>query len=258
MVSPMPSWRRMASARGAGHDALHAQAGLGEPEVQRIVGARGQPPVHVHEILHARDLRGEDDAVVAQATLLGQLRRANGALHHGVEHDVAGLARSGLARVGVHHLGEEQLVEAPPVDADAHGLAVLQRHLDDGPEVLVVVLAADVARVDAQLGQGPGARRILLEEHVAVVVEVADDGDVDGGDDVRNGAGRRLVVDRHAHQLAARRVQGAHLGDRAGDVGGVGVGHRLDHDGAVAADLHSADVHQHGLPAHGADHGVTF
>ena len=49
---------------------------------------------------------------------------------------------SGLLRVGVHHLGEQVLVEAAPVDADAHRLAVVDGDLDDGAEVLVVVLAA--------------------------------------------------------------------------------------------------------------------
>ena len=103
----------------------------------------------------------------------------DGALHHGVRCVTSRASRgSRLPRVGVHHLGEEVLVEAPPVDADADGLAVVDGHLDDGAEVLVVVLAPDVARVDAVLGERPRAVGVLREEHVAVVVEVADDGHV--------------------------------------------------------------------------------
>src|SRR5215467_7069276 len=73
----------------AGHDALGAHAGFREPEMQRVVGARRQLPIDVHEILHARDLGGEDDAIVRKAGLLGQLRGLDGALDHGVHGLVA-------------------------------------------------------------------------------------------------------------------------------------------------------------------------
>ena len=84
------------------------------------------------------------------------------ALHDGVHRDVARVERRGRLRVGVHHLGEELLVEAAPVDPDAHGLAVVDGHLDDGAEVLVVVLAPDIAGIDAVLGERAGAGRILV------------------------------------------------------------------------------------------------
>ena len=45
-------------------------------------------------------------------------------------------------------------------------------------EVLVAVLGADVAGVDAVLGERPRAGGILRQQEVAVVVEVADDRDV--------------------------------------------------------------------------------
>src|SRR2546422_7865186 len=38
---------------------------------------------------------------------------------------------------------EELLVETAPVDADAHGLPVRERHFDDGPEIFVAPLRAD-------------------------------------------------------------------------------------------------------------------
>ena len=53
IVSPIPSASRIESAGGAGDHALHAHPRLGEPEVQRIVAARGEPPIDLDEILHA-------------------------------------------------------------------------------------------------------------------------------------------------------------------------------------------------------------
>ena len=144
---------------GARHDALGAHARLGEPEVQRIVRARGQLAVDVDQVLHARDLGREDDAVVAEAGLLGQLGGLDRALHHRVHGDVARGERLLALGVGVHHLGEQALVEAAPVDADADRLAVVDRDPDDRAEVLVVVLAAHVAGIDAVLGERPGALR---------------------------------------------------------------------------------------------------
>src|SRR5215470_3526592 len=127
---------------GAGHDALGAYAGFREPEVQWVIGAWRELAIDVHEVLHARDLGREDDAIVGEARLLGQLCGLDGALHHGVHGHVAGAQGLAKLRVRVHHAREEVLVEAAPVDADADGLAVVDGHLDDGVEVVVVVLAA--------------------------------------------------------------------------------------------------------------------
>ena len=108
-------------------------------------------------------------------------------------------AGSGLGQLGVlvHHAGEQRLIERAPVDADADGLLILDGALDHGAEV-VVVLAADggVAGVDAVLGESARGGGIFLEQEVAVVVEVADDGDaeaalVEAFNDVR-GRRRRL------------------------------------------------------------------
>ena len=71
-----------------------------------------------------------------------------------------GVLRLGAARVLVHQLGEQLLVEAAPVDADAHRLVVAHRRLDHLRELAVVLVAlADVARVDAVLRQRLGAGR---------------------------------------------------------------------------------------------------
>ena len=63
-------------------------------------------------------------------------------------------------RVLVHQPREQLLVEAAPVDADAHRLVVAQRAFDQRGELLVALRAlADVAGVDAVLGERPRAVR---------------------------------------------------------------------------------------------------
>ncbi len=73
-------------------------------------------------------------------------------------------AERGLAvrRVLVHHPREQVGVEAAPVDADAHRLAVLERLLDHRRELRVALAAlAHVAGIDPQLGERAGAVRVL-------------------------------------------------------------------------------------------------
>ena len=112
---------------------------------------------------------------MAQPGLLGQLGRAHRRLEHRLDHHVARVARLGGAGVGVHQLGQDGLVERAPVDADPDRLVVVDRDPDDRREVLVVALGADVAGVDPVLGQERGHLRVLDQELVPVVVEVADD-----------------------------------------------------------------------------------
>ena len=71
--------------------------------------------------------------------------------------------------------GEEVLVERAPVHSDSHRLSVIDRRLHDGGEVGVPVPRADVAGVDAILVQRGRACRILREQQVPVVMEVADE-----------------------------------------------------------------------------------
>jgi hypothetical protein len=126
---------------------------------------------------------------------------------------------------------------------------------DHGAEV-VVVLAADgaVAGVDAVFGEGLGSVRIFGEEEVSVVVEVTDDGGVpalgaDSLNDIGNGLGGFVVVNGDANHLRAGAREGGDLLDGAVDVGGIGVGHRLDDDGGVGADADIADGDRNGFPA---------
>ena len=74
----------------------------------------------------------------------------------------ASRAASASARVLVHERRQQRLVQRAPVDADADRLAVVDGDAHDRLEVLVVALRADVAGVDAVLGERaaplPGTR----------------------------------------------------------------------------------------------------
>ena len=61
---------------GRGDDALGAHAGLGEPQVQRVVAARGELAVDAIRSCTAAHLAREHDAVAGQAELLGACARS--------------------------------------------------------------------------------------------------------------------------------------------------------------------------------------
>src|SRR5262249_31077110 len=117
----------------------------------------------------------------------------------------------------------------------------VDRDLDDLAEVLVAALGADVAGVDAVFRERFGAGRILREQQMPVVMKVADDGDIDLLDDRGDGSGGVVVVDGDPHQFGARFMESAHLSDGGGDVGGVGVRHRLHDDRVAGAHADIAD-----------------
>ena len=247
-------------AGGRGDDALHAHAGFGEAEVQGVVGAAGEFGVDVDEVADAGDFGGEDDLVAAEAVALGGGGVVERGDDHGFHHDVAGVEWLGEFGVVVHHLGQEGLIERAPVDADADGLLMLDGYFDHGAEV-VVIFAADgaVAGIDAVFGESFGARGVLGEELVAVVVEVADDGrgptfGADAFDDVGNGFGGVVVVDGDADELGAGAGEGGDLLDGGLDVRGVGVGHGLDDDRGGGADANAADVYCYGFSTMNSGH----
>src|SRR2546421_11781570 len=120
------------------------------------------------------------------------------------------------------------------------------RDLDHLRELRVALAAAaDVTRVDAVLGERRGAVRMLAQELMAVEVEVADQRHADTGaiETLANRRHRRRSlarVDREAHELRPRARERLHLPDRALDVRGVGIGHRLYDDRRAAADADGA------------------
>ena len=251
MVSPIPSLSRMASPAVEAMMPLSPMPASVRPEMERVVAARGEQPVDVDQVAHAADLGADDDPVVAQAGLLGELGRAQRALEHRLDHHVARVARLGQAGVLVHQLGQDGLVERAPVDPDADRLVVVDGDLDDRREVLVVALGADVARIDPVLGQQGGRLGVVDQQLVPVVVEVADDRHVDAeaadlADHLGHGRGGLIGVDRDPDQLRAGMRQPCDLDGGAIRIGRVRVGHRLDDDRMGAADEDATDVDRDG------------
>ena len=165
----------------------------------------------------------------------------------------------GRSRVLVHQLGQQLLIERTPVGADADRLVVLVGDLDDVGELRVaLVLEADIAGIDAVFVERLGAGRIFGEQLVADIMEIADQGRGDAAlaqaiADVRNGGGGLLAIDGDAHHFGSGARQRRDLRDRAFDIGGVGVGHRLHDDRRTAADGDIADHDLGGLmPGAGA------
>src|ERR1019366_3565548 len=128
---------------------------------------------------------------------------------------------------------------------DAHWLVVFDGNFDHRAEVVVVFLAnRDIPRIDAIFGQRLHACGILLQQDMAVVVEVADDRHrkakaVEAVHNVGHGGSGGVVVNRDAHQFGTGTSQGCTLADGAVNIGGVGVGHGLHHDWCIAANPHS-------------------
>ncbi len=116
----------------------------------------------------------------------------------------------------------------------------------------VALLAeADIAGIDAVFVERGGAVRMLGQQDMAVIVEVADDRDIEPHLqqlllDMRDCRGRFGAVDRDAHQFRTGAGERRGLAHRALDIGGVGIGHGLHHDRGAAADRDVADHHRHG------------
>ena len=231
--------------------------------MERIVAAVRKLPIHVDQVLHAGDLGREDDAVVRHPLLFGEGGGAEGALDHRLHRHLARVERGGAGGVGVHQSGQELLIERTPIHPDPHRLGVPERHFEDRPEVLVLPLAAHVARIDPVLGERLGGLGVLGEEEVTVVVEVADDRDADPHlveplDDRRHRLGGRLVVHRDAHQLTPRLDQLAHLLDGRSGIRRIRIGHRLYHDGVARADQDLADADDGGGAAGDGGHWCKY
>ena len=158
------------------------RAGLGHPEVQRVVDGVGQEPVGVDHERHRRRL--DRDLHVGEADLLEQGQLVGGAGHQR------------LGRGAAEALVEDG-VEAAGVDADADRqppVLGLPGHLLD------VVGLADVARVEPQAlhaGLDGGQGQPVLE------MDVGDDRDGRAGHDPGQPLGRLLLVAGAAHDVGA-------------------------------------------------------
>jgi len=215
--------------------------------MQGVVRAAADLAVDRDEFLDLAHLAGDHDPIAPEPERLGLTCASKGRLHERLAGHFGGAFRLFGLRVLVHQPGREALIEAPPVDPDPDRPPVLDSRLDHGCEALVALLAeAHVAGVDAVFGEGPGALRVALQQPVAVVVEVADEGNAASGPVKRAPyLGNRLrrigVVDGHPDQLRARLGEGPDLGDGRRHVGGVRIRHGLDHDRGSSADDHISD-----------------
>ena len=220
--------------------------------MQRIVAAPRKVAVDGDQVLHAAHLGRENDALVRQAELLGAPRAAERRQRHGVARDLLRSQRVGTRGVFVHQPRQQVRIQTSPVHTDAHRLVITAGGFDHFRELrIALAAAADVAGVDAVLGERGSAVRMLAQQLVAVEVEVADQRHADAGAlealaDGRDRRGGFAGVNRNAHQLGAGACEGLHLRGGALDIRGVGIGHRLNHDGRTAADADGANGHLHG------------
>ncbi len=212
------------------------------PEMQRVIAAPRKLAVHGDEVLHVGYLARQDDALARQPQLFGPPRAADGRYHERLAHHRRRFPRLGQPGIVVHQPRQQLLIEAAPVDADAHRLAPFQRVLDHDRELRVVLRAlADVAGIDPVLGERLRAVGVLAQQLVAVEMEIADERNaaavgIESLADRGHGGGGLLGVDGDPHQFGTGRGERLDLGDGCADVGGIGVGHRLHHDGRAAAD----------------------
>src|SRR5579863_3408955 len=223
--------------------------------MQCELAARGELAIDGDQVLHGADLGRQHDALPGHAELDGTLGAAQRRAHDGLAHDLLAREWLGGAAVLVHHAHQQILIEAAPVHADAHRLAVGAGNPDHLGELRVALgAAADVARVDAVLGQRLGAGRVFLEELVAVEMEVPDQRHIAADRvqtmaDVRHGGSGFVRVHGDAHQLRAGGCQLRALIGGGGHVGRVGVGHRLHDDRRDAADRDVPNLHRTGQMA---------
>ena len=146
-------------------------------------------------------------------------RRDERRLHDRLVHDGARILGRVALRVLVHQARQQLLIERAPVDADAHRLFVPQRDVDDGAELAVLLLLeADVAGIDAVLVERFRRGRVLAQQLVSDVVEIADERHAHAAArepvaNMRHGLRRLVAIDRDAHELGARARQRRHLID---------------------------------------------
>ncbi len=196
-------------------------AGLGDPEVQRIVAGFGELLIggdgekHVGGL--ARDLELEEIVV------LEDLRMGERAFHHGF-------------RAGLAVFLEQVALERAGIDADAHRAAMILGGLHD---LLDPRGGADIAGIDAQAGSAALRR---FDGALIMEVNIGDDRHLDLADDVLERQCRFLVRARDAHDIGAGLLKALDLLDRRLDVMGQRIGHRLHRDRRVAADRHLADM----------------
>ncbi len=193
--------------------------------------------------------------IAAQAGVESEVRGLEGGEDHALVDDFFGVLAEIFVGVLLHFGHDELLIERAAVDADADRFSIIDCDFTNRRELLIAALTgADVAGIDAVLVERFGAVGILGEENVAVVMEVADDGDVaarveEALLDFGNGGRGFRDIDSPANDFRTGFGELQRLFERGCDVGGVRVSHGLDDDGRAAADLNVADFYAIGFAA---------
>ena len=257
--------QQYAQHRGRRHRALGAHAGFGQAQVQGVGGAFGQLTVHRDKVLHAADLARQDDLLMGHAHVLRQRGRFERRGDQRFVHHLFGVPGRAAGTVDVHQAGQQFLVQATPVDADANGLFPSNGRFDHLAELPVVLVAlANIAGVNAVLGQRLGAGREVGQQAVAVVMKIADQRHVDAHAvelvaHMRHGFGGFGRVDRDTDHLGAGQGQFLDLNGGADDIHRIGVGHGLNAHRRVAAHGDHARAPNHAsLRRAACQRGCTF
>ena len=167
---------------------------------------------------------------------------------HAVVDDLFGVEAQVAVGVFLHLAHDEFLIERAAIDADAHGLAVIDRHFADRCELLVAAgSGAHISRINAVLVECARAIGIFGQQDVPVVVKIANDRRdaariTQPSDNFRYRRRRFRHVHRDAHQFRSGVGQFLALRHGPGDVGGIRVGHRLHDHRRAAAHLNMADL----------------
>ena len=142
---------------------------------------------------------------------------------------------------------DQLLIKRSAVDAYAHRLAVVAGNAADRGELFVTALAgANVAGIDAIFIESSGAVGIFGQQNMAVIVKIADERRFAAGvehallDFGNSGSGFGDVY-RDAHHFRTGGGKLEALLHGGSDIGGVGIGHRLDDDRSASTDGHAAD-----------------
>ncbi len=121
---------------------------------------------------------------------------------------------------------------------------MLGGEFDDRGELLVLLLLeADIARIDAVFGERLAAGGMIGEKLVADVVEIADERDVASllgelFENMRHCRRRLVAVNGDAHQLGPLLRQRQNLRHGRFDIRRIGIGHGLHDDRRAAAHHH--------------------
>ena len=225
--------------------------------MERVVPLLGQGPVDTDQALHVADLARQHDLVAPHAQFLGPLCTGQGGSDHGVAYDVVDRLRGGGFLVCVHHPGQQFLVQASPIDADAHRAIVFLRDVDHRRELGIALFAeSHVARIDPVFGQRLGAGRMIGQQLVTDIVEIADQRHIDALAveqlaNARHRSGSLRAIDGDTHQFRSGHHQCGNLGGGRRRIGSVGVGHRLHDNRRTAPDGNGADPNGDSLSTHG-------